>query len=310
MVTTKKHSAVNTLGLRHRSFPSPQNRRAAGRGRSGWRRLIVAVGLLAACLPQPAAAERLRVACDGAAQPAVRQLLASADARQRDIGAMLLPAMQPTDAINALIAGQVDVLIVAGPMTIPENTPPLAVREWVRTPVILAVHDQVPVSAIKLDDLVAILAGWMTRWPDGTPVRLQLPPPTSLNPWHVKAASSGLAAAIDHARQRPGLTVVHSEEDLADRIETVPGSIGFTTAGHMLAGHRRIRPLLIDGIEPSARNEQLGLYRLHRRIAIVHHQPTPPSVAALVEFLLADRHHALLLANGLTPASVPLVIGD
>jgi ABC-type phosphate transport system substrate-binding protein len=252
----------------------------------------------------------LRVVCDGAAAPAVRQLLASPEARQRDIGAMLLPAMQPIDATNALIAGHVDLLIVAGPLTIPDGAPPLAIREWVRTPVILAVHDQVPVGSIKLDDLVAILAGWMTRWPDGTPVRLQLPPSTSRDLWQVKAASSGLASAIDHARQRPGLTVVHSDEDLADRIEAVPGSIGFTTAGHVLTAHRRLRPLLIDGIEPSAGNEWLGLYRLHRRIAIVRHQPSAPPVAALVEFLLADRHHDLLLANGLTPASVPVVFGD
>lgn len=308
----KKQSAVHRLRSRNEVPPLPFRpaKQRPQRPFAARRWTAVVVLLLACWLPALAAAGPIRIVCDGAVEDSVRRLLASPDARGRGVSATVLPSMEPADAANALINGNIDVLVIATPLALPEDAPPLLATEWVHTPLVFAAHEQVPVNNLKLDEMVALLAGWVTRWPDGTPVRLLLPPPASRDLHEVKSASSGLAFAIDRALKRPGLTVVRSDEDLADRLEAVPGSIGFTTLGYLMSNERHLKALLIDGVEPSLANERLGLYRLQRIVSIVRRGEPSRPVAALVDFLLADRHHALLIERGLTPSSAPVALGD
>lgn len=297
---------------------SPQSpRAAAGRHRRlplalpglPWLALLASL-LLGLALPSPTAAGPIRLVADAAVADSVRQLLRTADARHRGIGASILPSMDPLDALHALRMNQIEAVLVAGPLPAAELGADLTALAWVRTPLILAANEGVPINNVKLEEMLALLAGWVNRWPDGTPVRLLLPPPDSRDLMEVVAAAKGIAPALARARQRPGLIVVPSDEETAHLLETLPGSLGFSTLGYTLARPRHFKPLLIDGVEPSLTNERLGLYRLQRIIFVVHRRQLPRPVAMLLEFLLAERHHAFLMERGLTPVRSPAMVVD
>jgi phosphate transport system substrate-binding protein len=261
----------------------------------------------------PAAAnarDDVRIVCDGAVEKTVRRLLTSAEARQRGIDASVLPAMEPTDAVQAVIRDEVDVLLIANPVPLPEHGEDLAVTAWAATPVILAANERVPVTDLKLDDLVAMLGGWTTHWPDGTRVRLLLPPQSWRDLQSIQHASPGVAYAIDRALKRPGMAIVNSDAELIDMLEAVPGSVGFSTLAMLLSRERQVKPLLIDGVEPSLAAEQFGLYRIERTVSLVRRRSPPLPVREVVAFLLSERHEGVLRSRGLRPASSPMAFRD
>ena len=91
------------------------------------------------------------------------------------------------------------------------------------------------VSGLTLADLVKICKGQSSRWPDGKPITFITRKPSSPEMKMVldkvygmsKDDVMGVIAAANHGRtNHPAIVVVDSDEDLVNKVESIPGAIG------------------------------------------------------------------------------------
>jgi phosphate transport system substrate-binding protein len=92
---------------------------------------------------------------------------------------VLVPSLGSAGGIKALAAGAIDVALSGRPVKDEERAKGVEPREWVRSPFVFAVHLASPTDAVTLDHAVAVYAGMVTTWPDGTPLgSCSVPRPT------------------------------------------------------------------------------------------------------------------------------------
>jgi len=91
------------------------------------------------------------------------------------------------------------------------------------------------VTGLTLADLVKICKGQNSRWPDGKPITFITRNPASpemklaLEKVYVMSKDDviGVIAAANHGRtNHPAIVVVDSDEDLVNKVESIPGAIG------------------------------------------------------------------------------------
>jgi hypothetical protein len=91
------------------------------------------------------------------------------------------------------------------------------------------------VSAIALPDLVKVCKGQTNRWPDGKPVTfiMRAPAAPEMKLFLEKvyevpeAQAKELIASANHGRMgHPAVMIVDSDEDLVNKVASIPGAIG------------------------------------------------------------------------------------
>jgi len=91
------------------------------------------------------------------------------------------------------------------------------------------------VSAMTLPDLVKICKAQANRWPDGKPVTFIMRAPSAAEMkillekvYEVpEAQMKELIAAANHGRaNHPAIVVAESDEDLVDKVASIPGAVG------------------------------------------------------------------------------------
>jgi len=90
-------------------------------------------------------------------------------------------------------------------------------------------------SGVSMADLGKICKGQMNRWPDGKPVTLIVRDPGAPEMKLVldkvygmnKSDVAGLIVTANHGRaNHPAIVVVGSDEDLVNKVQATPGSVG------------------------------------------------------------------------------------
>lgn len=90
-------------------------------------------------------------------------------------------------------------------------------------------------SSVSMADLSKICKGQMNRWPDGKPVTLIMRDPGAPEMKLVldkvygmnKSDVAGLIVTANHGRaNHPAIVVVGSDEDLVNKVQATPGSVG------------------------------------------------------------------------------------
>jgi phosphate transport system substrate-binding protein len=89
--------------------------------------------------------------------------------------------------------------------------------------------------------------------------------------------------------------------DMAKELARTDGAIGMTTATVVSQSQARIRPLALNGIEPSAENVRSGAYRLTRDSFLVVKAGPAPAVARFLEFVRSPDGKRVIGASGAVP---------
>jgi len=91
------------------------------------------------------------------------------------------------------------------------------------------------VSAMTLPDLVKICKAQTNRWPDGKPVTFIMRAPSAVEMKILlekvyelpEPQVKDLIAAANHGRaNHPAIVVAESDEDLVDKVASIPGAVG------------------------------------------------------------------------------------
>lgn len=254
--------------------------------------LVVAAG---SCMTL-AHADTLRLGGSGSTTALAKLLAAAYNKKYPQDLITLTPALGTSGGIRALHANAVGVALMSRPLTDGERG--LQAIEFARTPFVLAVAASNPKSNMDFAELAKIYAATDPRWPDGTRIRLVLRPPDDNDSKIIAKFSPEVAASWRSAHDREGAFVSATDEDTIAAIQRLPGALGFTTLGQILADKRPLKVLSLQGKTPSVPNIKDGSYPHYKRHFLVALGNAPPITARFIAFALSDEAQTLLADHG------------
>jgi phosphate transport system substrate-binding protein len=267
------------------------------------------LGGAAACAPGWAATaaaaasaspgQAVRVGGTGAGVDALAQLFDGGG--QGGVSIEVVPSLGSSGGIKALLAGLLDVVVIARALKPDEEARGLRAVEVFRSPLVLAAASRTRTGPLKSSDLTAIYAGRFSVWGDGVAVRPVLRPEGDSDLDAVAAWKPDLAQAMLQALRRPGMRVAMTDDEAVENIEHIPGAIGTTILSLVLQRQGQLRALEIDGVAPSVRALAEGRWRPHKVFRLVTRTLAPDPGARLLQQLESPAAQARLTIHGHWP---------
>lgn len=229
---------------------------------------------------------------------AVMRVLGAAFHRQHpDATFRFVPDLSSSGGVKALLAGALDLAVISRPLKEEERRQGLDEFEYGRTPWVFLVASDNPLHGVKRDELADFYAQRHEHWPDGSPVRLVVAPRGDADNTLIATLGSAMAHAL---QQLPfdGVALGNTDEQMVTQIERTPGALGATSLAIVLAEHRALTPLALDGVLPSPTSLADGRYPLFKtyRLVMRHNAGTP--TAAFRAYLFTPEAQRLLERYG------------
>jgi len=264
-----------------------------------WSALLALLALAAAVGAKPVQAEDIRIGGTGSALATMARLGEAYRKVQGDAQVVIVPNLGSSGGIRALLARAVDLAVVSRPLGDKERAAGATSQVYGRTPFVFVTSRLTTgVSGVTLQQLIDIYSGTMTEWTDGTRVRLVLRPEADSDTQVLRDISPAFDRALTAAHQRPGLVTGATDHDSAARVESHPGTLGSSTLAFVRTEDSSLKPLAVDGIEPSAQALVEGRYRWYKTMEIVVAASTPPGARRFVEFVRSPAGRELLVQLG------------
>lgn len=210
----------------------------------------------------------------------------------RNLGAMftrvsgipvtVIPSLGTQGGIKATIDGKLHLSLIGRSLTDPERASGLSALESWRT-AIGFVTGQRTAPPMKATAIAELLGDDHAKWPDGTPVRPILRPPTESDYPPLFAQFPGVEAAIARLRGRREIPVAATDQETLDLAEQITGSLTSTTLAQVITELRNLRFIPVDGVEPTVDALESGAYKASKTLNLVR----PATVLAQAEAFLA-----------------------
>ncbi len=237
------------------------------------------------CLSLEASAADLRIGGTGNALGTMRLLGAAFARAHPETTPVILASIGTSGAFKALPKGAIDIGLSSRMLTEEEKRAGLNAIEYARSPTVFAVRNNNKVAAISLSQLEEIYSGKLTTWPDGSRIRPIMRQPDDDNTRQIKQLSPEIEQAVLRAEQQPGLAFAVTDQDAADKMERIPGSLGVSTLALIRSENRSLRPLMLGAVAPSMDNARSGRYPLVKHFYLVLPQEPTPAAQAFVKFV-------------------------
>jgi phosphate transport system substrate-binding protein len=243
-------------------------------------------------------ADSIKIGGTGTGLGAMKLLAQEFNKSRPDAQLVVTASLGSTGAIRAVLAGAVDIGISARPLSAEENRQGASARTYARTPLVIATGANNHSAGLSLAQLAQIYSGKVTHWPDGNPIRLVMRPASDADSIALRAFSAEMDSAITAALARKGLRVADTDQDNADALEQLPGSLGATTLTQIITENRALKPLALDGVTPSLQSLAAGRYLYSKTLYLVTGR-NPPSLAKdFIAFIRSPAGQAVLARSG------------
>jgi phosphate transport system substrate-binding protein len=262
--------------------------------------LFRTLGLLAVCvlLAPAATAEEIKIGGTGNALGTARLLGAAFGKQNPDIKVTVLTSLGTSGAIKAVPKGAIDIGLSSRVLSEEELGLGMVATEYARSPTVLAVSTKAKATALTRQQLADIYSGKLTQWPDGSPIRPVMRQPGDDNTIQLKSLSPDIEQALVAAEQRPGLAFAFNDQEAADKIESIPGALGVTTIALIRSENRSLRPLKLDGVEPTATNGSSGSYPIVKRFFFITKPAPSAAVQQFMAFVKSPEGKDILMQTG------------
>ena len=260
-------------------------------------RSVCAIALMTAALAQAA---ELRIGGTGNALGTMRLLSEAFAKAQPAAKSIVLSSIGSSGAIKAVPKGAIDIGLSSRPLTEEETRTGMTTIEYARAPTVFAVQEKNPVTALTVEQIADIYTGKLASWPDGTPIRLVMRQPGDDNTRQIKQLSAAIEQALAVAEKRPGLNFASNDQEAADKMESIQGSLGVTALSLIRSEQRSLRALALNGITPTTDNLQAGRYpaAMVKRFYFVLPKEPGPATQEFLKFVRSAEARKLLEQTG------------
>lgn len=264
-----------------------------------WRTVILlGIGALGAVAALGAPADAIKIGGTGTGLGTMKLMAQEFNKSRPDAQLIITPSLGSTGAIKAVLAGAIDIGISARPVSAPEQGQGASARAYARTPFVIATGTKTKGVGLTLSQLTTIYLGKTTRWPDGSPIRLVMRPDADADTVVLRAFSAAMNSAISVALARPGLRMADTDQDNADALEHLAGSLGTTTLTQILTEGRALKALDLDGVTPTLPSLAAGRYPYFKTLYLVTGRSPSPLAKDFVAFVHSPAGQAVLARSG------------
>ncbi|MBF0613683.1 MAG: hypothetical protein G8237_10290 [Magnetococcales bacterium] len=248
-------------------------------------------------------AESIRVNGTGAMLSAIQQIVERHYQNQSEIRFdFRFPPIGSSGAIKALTLKQLDLALTGRPLKPEEQDAGLIQIALGHSPFVFVVHQGAAVSHTTMQEMTEIYAGRQKNWAEGGRIRVILRPVADADTAILTAISPAMKEALTlaHANRQPGSGLAETDIDLVDLVEKVPGGVGSVALTLILAEKRRLKPLHLDGVEPTVKAMEENRYPLIKPAFLIMRTDASATVRGIADYLGTPEGQAALHALGIS----------
>ncbi len=209
----------------------------------------------------------------------------------------ITPGLGSSGAISAASQGVLDIAFSARALQAREQAAGLAETPFLETPFLFVSSASVQLR-LSCAEVLAIYSGQMFTFPGGEVARLILRPRDDSTTKHMSANIEGMKEAMAKARLRPDIPVAPNDQDNMELAHRMPGAFTAMTLTQLSMEPNTLRPVILDGVEPSLDATRTGAYPHKQTISLVFKAEPSPGVRRFLAFLATDEAAALITRAG------------
>ncbi len=249
----------------------------------------------------PVQAETLRIGGTGVALGGMRILGAAFAKQHPGTTVEVLPSLGSSGGVKALIAGALDLAVSSRELKEPEQAEGAVARLYATTPLAVVTAADTVADAVTTQDLIDMYAGKLLTWPSGEQVRVVLRPQSETDTQILRGLSDAMARAVDDALMRPGLVSATNDQENAETLEHLPGSVGLVAIGQIATEGRKLKVLALDGVLPSTDSPDERHKRFVKSLYIVNTDAMSGPASEFLEFVFSTEGQAILVSHDHAP---------
>ena len=251
----------------------------------------------------PAGAGDIVTSGTGMALAAIEKIGNALAVDHPEIKINVLPSMGSSGGIKALQDHVLDVSLSARRLKASETESGVIEIACFDTALVFATQPPLATNFAR-DALPAIYGNADPRWPDDTPLKVILRAESGSEQPYLARQVPGLGAAFDLARQRAEVPIGMTDQLNLDLAERMHGAFAIASLLQLIAEDRRLDPVAIDGVTPSAATVKDGRYPFAMKVCLLAlKNKLSDDVVTLADFIKSPTGTKLLAALGATPVN-------
>ncbi|MDO7666290.1 MAG: substrate-binding domain-containing protein [Loktanella sp.] len=248
-----------------------------------------------------AQAETLRISGTGVALGGIILLGDAFEAENPGTTIEVLPSLGSSGGIKALLAGALGLSVSSRPLKDDEKEGGAMAKIYASTPLAIVTSSKTDAESITTEELALMYSGELTHWPSGQPVRLVLRPLAESDTQILYGLSDDLSKALDVALARPGLVTATSDQENAETLDRLEGSLGAVALGQIATENRNLKVLTHDGILPQAGGVLGHGVIFNKDLFIVSTASPSPLASKFMAFMFSDQARVILFETDHKP---------
>lgn len=250
----------------------------------------------------PALAEVVHVGGTGSASMLMQEL--GAAYRRQHPGNeihVMLPPPSSGGGLRMLAAGKLDLALAGRALKPEEQAQAGDVFKYARTPLVIVGRGGARKAGFTRSEIADLYAGRLTRWDDGTAIRLVMRSPYESDTLQLRNLSPAVDEAMRMAFERPGMAYAENDLDAVDLLTRTSGSVGTSTLGLLRAVNSSLQIYSLDGVMPTVQAMNEARYPLSKSIFVVVGRQPGAATRRFVEFLRTPEARKVLLRTDYLP---------
>lgn len=245
-------------------------------------------------------ADSLRIGGTGVALGGMTLLAEAFEQANQGTDVVVLPSLGSSGGVRALVAGAIDLAVASRPLKPAEEEKGAEATLYATTTMVIATSTMTNAETITLEQLEQMYSGELTHWPSGQPVRVVLRPQTETDTKMLSALSERMSTAIEAAQERPGMLSATNDQENAETLEQVYGSLGVVALGQIATENRQLKTVTLDAPQTAtADGAQKGLYS--KELFVVQTKTSSDLAKRFVEFIFSKDAQTILSATDHSP---------
>lgn len=245
--------------------------------------------------------KELVIAGSGANIQIIRKLAQAYQLKHPDAKIEIPNTIGSTGAISGVSKGEIELGLISRDLHQWERSPALRLVPYGIVGLIIGVHPTVPDNNITYQDYVNIIKGQKTKWLDGNDIVVLIREKGDSTTMVAEEQMPGLMEANDEAIKKGRWKMFTSDPRMEEALQNTPYGLGFTNTGSLLMNNQYIKPLRINGVEPTIANIKNGSYKLVKVNSFVYREPLTKRAASFINFVFTPEGRKILAENGYIP---------
>ena len=245
-----------------------------------------------------------RITIDGSTgvRPLVAALAKAYRERNPDATIEIGKGLGTKARLKALAEGSIDIAMASHGLVVEDIVKQgMAVQEIAKVAVVFGVNAAVPVKALADQQICDLYSRRLLHWKDvggpDLPVVPMTRPDSEVDTEIVRAR----VGCLKQLQMPEGVQTMSKSGDMARALAGTAGAVGMTTMTVVAQNQSKIRPIWLNGVEPSPANVRSGAYALTRDSYLVTKAAPAPAVARFLEFVGGSEGKRVISANGAVP---------